>query len=85
MFTLLAKHLIAPNVWRYSLSAPKIAAKRQAGHFLILRPLGRSDDGAWKRVLVFDEVDSARPGFGYAISNSVRELLDMPNDSRILI
>jgi ferredoxin--NADP+ reductase len=43
MFDLLTKHLIAPNVWRYSIRAPEIAVKRQAGHFVILRPAANSE------------------------------------------
>lgn len=43
LFTLVSKRLIAPNVWRYSLSAPGIAAKREAGHFVIVRPTPESE------------------------------------------
>ncbi|NTV53354.1 MAG: sulfide/dihydroorotate dehydrogenase-like FAD/NAD-binding protein [Candidatus Firestonebacteria bacterium] len=43
MFELLAKRLIAPQVWRFTLRAPGLAAKRQAGHFLILRPTADSE------------------------------------------
>jgi ferredoxin--NADP+ reductase len=43
MFTLLAKTSIAPNVWRYTILAPEIAAKRLPGNFVILRPLHTSE------------------------------------------
>lgn len=43
MFAILAKRQIAPQVWRMSLNAPEIAAKRRPGHFVILRPQGHSE------------------------------------------
>jgi ferredoxin--NADP+ reductase len=43
MFPILAKRLIAPNVWRYTLRAPEIAAKRLPGNFVILRPVPGSE------------------------------------------
>ena len=38
MATLLTKELIAERVWRFRLDAPRIARKRKAGQFVILRP-----------------------------------------------
>jgi ferredoxin--NADP+ reductase len=43
MFEIIAKNLIAPNVWRYTVHAPELAQKRQAGHFVILRPTHLSE------------------------------------------
>jgi ferredoxin--NADP+ reductase len=43
MFEIISKRLIAPQVWRYAVLAPALAAKRQAGHFLILRPTVTSE------------------------------------------
>ncbi len=43
MFEIISKTLIAPNVWRYAVHAPEIAKKRQAGHFVILRPTIHSE------------------------------------------
>jgi len=38
VFEVLMKKTLAPGVWRYRLQAPLIAAKRRAGHFVIVRP-----------------------------------------------
>lgn len=38
MNTILKKEKLAENVWRYRIDAPRIARKRQAGQFIILRP-----------------------------------------------
>ncbi len=38
MFELISKNLLAPAVWRYTVKAPEIAAKRRAGNFVIVRP-----------------------------------------------
>ena len=43
MFRVLARRLIAPEVWRATLSAPRIAARRRAGHFVIVRPTAASE------------------------------------------
>ncbi|MEW6515900.1 MAG: sulfide/dihydroorotate dehydrogenase-like FAD/NAD-binding protein [candidate division FCPU426 bacterium] len=42
-FNIINKNQLSPDVWRYTLSAPDIARKRRAGHFIILRPLADSE------------------------------------------
>lgn len=42
MATVVSKELIADRVWRFRLDAPRIARKRKAGQFIILRP---TEDG----------------------------------------
>lgn len=43
MVEITAKINLAPQVWRYTFKAPRLAAKRQAGNFLILRPKAESE------------------------------------------
>jgi NAD(P)H-flavin reductase len=43
MFKITKKQSIAPEVWRYSVQAPQIAAKRKAGNFVILRPTSNGE------------------------------------------
>jgi len=43
LHALIFKILIAPQVWRYTLHAPGIAAKRKAGNFVIVRPTPDSE------------------------------------------
>jgi NAD(P)H-flavin reductase len=43
MTTILRRQLLADNVWRYRLLAPRIARKRRAGQFIILRPTDTSE------------------------------------------
>lgn len=43
MYEIFKKQTIAPQIWRYQLSAPGIAEKRQPGHFVILRPTRTSE------------------------------------------
>lgn len=43
MYNLLAKTMLAPNIWQFTLSAPKIAIRRQPGNFIILRPTRNSE------------------------------------------
>jgi ferredoxin/flavodoxin---NADP+ reductase len=43
LYSIVSKRLIAPQVWRYTLTAPAIAAKRQAGNFVIVRPCAGSE------------------------------------------
>jgi ferredoxin--NADP+ reductase len=43
MALILKKEKLAEKVWRYRLQAPRIAKKRQAGQFIILRPVPQSE------------------------------------------
>jgi ferredoxin--NADP+ reductase len=43
MAKILKKEKLADRVWRYRLDAPRIARKRQAGQFIILRPVLQSE------------------------------------------
>jgi NAD(P)H-flavin reductase len=43
MAKILKKEKCADKVWRYRLEAPRIAKKRQAGQFIILRPVQQSE------------------------------------------
>lgn len=43
MTTILKKEKLSDNVWRYRLDAPRIAQKRKAGQFVILRPVRESE------------------------------------------
>jgi NAD(P)H-flavin reductase len=43
MATILKKERLAERVYRYRLHAPRIAAKRRAGQFIILRPVQNSE------------------------------------------
>jgi ferredoxin--NADP+ reductase len=43
MAEILTKEKLAPKIWRYRLDAPRIAKKRQAGQFIILRPVQNSE------------------------------------------
>jgi ferredoxin--NADP+ reductase len=43
MAIILKKEKLADKVWRYRLEAPRIAKKRQAGQFVILRPVQNSE------------------------------------------
>ena len=42
-FRILSKHKIAPDIFRLEVSAPLVAAKFQAGQFIVLRPLPDSE------------------------------------------
>jgi len=43
MSKILKKEKLADKVWRYRLAAPRIAKKRKAGQFIILRPVQNSE------------------------------------------
>lgn len=43
MAIILKKEKLADKVWRYRLAAPRIAKKRMAGQFIILRPVQQSE------------------------------------------
>ena len=43
MTKILKKEQLSETVWRFRLHAPRIAGKRRAGQFIILRPLGDSE------------------------------------------
>lgn len=43
MYPILSKRLIAPQVWRFTLRTPEIAAKRRPGNFVIVRPVPGSE------------------------------------------
>jgi NAD(P)H-flavin reductase len=43
MAKILRKEKLAEKIWRYRLDAPRIAKKRQAGQFIILRPVQNSE------------------------------------------
>ncbi|MCK5241541.1 sulfide/dihydroorotate dehydrogenase-like FAD/NAD-binding protein [bacterium] len=43
MYEIISKRLIAPAVWRHTIKAPEIARKRQAGNFVIVRPITGSE------------------------------------------
>ncbi len=43
MFRILKREQLSEQVWRYRLDAPRIAKKRKAGQFIILRPTSQSE------------------------------------------
>lgn len=43
MTNIVKKQQLSDQVWRYTLSAPRIAKKRKAGQFIILRPVRNSE------------------------------------------